>query len=117
MTPAKTAPEPAQKDAAGTGETTEESLLEENKQLDQKKAELEKLYRTLTDERQKLDSRRGEFRTKAAVREYEAQIRNLNERNAAFETQREAFKKEVEDYNKRSEAYYKAQEQETKPSP
>lgn len=108
---------PEEKKPASDSDLTEGALFDQSKQLGEKKAELEKEYRALMDERQRLESRKGEFRTRGAIKEYEAGIRNLNKKNADFEKRREALRKEVEAFNNRSEAFYKSQETEPQKSP
>jgi hypothetical protein len=122
--PARTSPSveqekeaPDEKKPAASGDLTEDALFDQSKQLGEKKAELEKEYRALMDERQRLESRKGEFRTRAAIKEYEASIRNLNKKNADFEKRREALRKEVEAFNQSSEAFYNSQKTEPQKSP
>ena len=89
------------------GRTPEEDLVELGKRLEEEQAALDREYKALMEERKTIESQRQEFRTKRAMKEYEAQITTLNERNAAYEERRAAFDREVTGYNDRVEAFKK----------
>lgn len=91
-TPEET-PEPAQAPAS------DEDLVEQRERLEQERTELDTEYNALMEARRRLEERRGDFRTRSALREYETQIRQLNERNAAYEAKRREHDQEVLEYN------------------
>jgi len=92
-TPPGKAPEPEPAPAGN------EDIVEQGKRLEQERTALDTEYKALTEARRMLEERRGEFRTKGARKEYELQIIQLNERNAAYEAKRRAYDSEVLEYN------------------
>jgi len=78
-----------------------EDIVEQGRRLEQEKTALDTEYKALMEARRILEERRGQFRTKSARREYETQVLQLNERNAAYEAKRKAYDSEVLEYNTR----------------
>lgn len=93
--PAAETPEPEPEQAQGTNE----EITAQGKRLEKEKAALDTEYKALMDARRMLEERRGEFRTKSAIKEYETQILELNKRNAAYEAKRQAYDQEALEYN------------------
>jgi len=89
----------------------EEQLRAMKEQLDEKNAALAEEYNALTEERKALESRRGKFRTKGQVKQYEEAIRRLNEKSAAYEQKRKRFEEEVRAYNQTNKAFFEAARQ------
>jgi len=91
--PAEKTPEP---DPVGG---SYQAIIEQGKRLEAQQTALDTEFNALMDARRLLEEARGDFRTKKARKEYEAQVRQLNERNAAYEAKRAAYDNEVLQYN------------------
>jgi len=90
---------PAEAAESEPARVTSGALTEQGKRLEKEKVALDTEYSALMEARRMLEERRGEFRTKSALKEYETQILELNGRNAAYEAKREAYDQEVLEYN------------------
>jgi hypothetical protein len=102
------AAEPSETQPAPEGEVSEETLQAMKERLDEKKAALAEEYKQLTEERKALANRRGEFRTKGQVKEYENAVRLLNDKNADYEQKRKRFEEEVKSYNETNRAFFES---------
>ena len=107
-TPA-TAP-PAETPEPDRAPVSDEDLIAQGKRLEAERAALDTEYNALMEARRILEERSGEFRTKGSRKEYETQVIQLNERNAAYEAKRAAYDNEVLEYNAKLDQLREASE-------
>lgn len=74
----------------------EKKEIEEKREIDGKKAQLDKEYNLLTRERKELKSKRPAIKTPKDLRSYNIKAEKLNQRIADFEQRNQIFKKKAE---------------------
>jgi hypothetical protein len=98
---------------AGTKDGTYD-FSEMKKELDSKKAALNKEYETLMDEKKQLQEEKNKLRNRTAAKNYNKSVLEFNEKIEDYQKRKKEFDAEVESYNNQVEKSYKKQLEKSK---
>ena len=78
-----------------------DDFAETKRRLDRKKQEIDKEYKALMQERDRIATDNKNLKSRASVKRYNKIISKFNEKIADYETRKKRFDAEVEEYNTR----------------